>query len=297
MVGSALIRALRVQGYENLLAPTSSELNLIRQAEVETYFDEQKPEYIFIAAARVGGIYANSTYPADFIYENLQIQNNLIQCAHLGIVKKLLFLGSSCIYPKFAPQPMREESLLTGPLEPTNEAYAIAKIAGLKMCEFYRQQHGVDFISAMPTNLYGPGDNYDPINSHVIPGLIRRFHEAKVNKTPSVTIWGTGEPMREFLYVDDLADACIFLMERYSDSVPINIGSGEEITIKNLATLLKTTVEYEGEIVFDTSKPDGTPRKLLDSSRLRRMGWQPKMQLTPGLKATYGAFGLVYESN
>lgn len=294
MVGSAIVRALRAKGFENFLPPSSAELDLSRQADVERFYAEKKPEYVFVAAAKVGGIYANNTYPADFIYQNLQIQNNVIHGAYASGVKKLLFLGSSCIYPKLAPQPLKEEYLLTGLLEPTNEAYAIAKIAGLKMCEFYKKQHGANFISAMPTNLYGPGDNYDPMNSHVIPGLIRRFHTAGLENLPNVSIWGSGKPLREFLYVEDLADACIFLMENYSESAPMNVGSGDEVSISALAEMVKQVTGYQGQIILDSTKPDGTPRKLLDSTRLKKMGWGPRTLLADGLKVTYRDFKEAY---
>ena len=287
MVGSAIARALRSRGFERILGHRSTELDLTRQSDVENFFMQEKPEFVFVAAARVGGIYANNTFPAEFIYQNLQIQANIIHSAHKTAVRKLLFLGSSCIYPKFAPQPLKEEYLLTGPLEPTNEAYAIAKIAGLKMCEFYNRQYGTQFISAMPTNLYGPGDNYDPMNSHVLPGLLRRFHEAKRSGASSVAIWGTGKPLREFLYVDDLADACLFLMENYADNSPINIGSGEEISIIQLAELIKQIVAFDGTISFDFSKPDGTPRKLIDSTKIRALGWQSKTPILAGIEKTY----------
>jgi GDP-L-fucose synthase len=296
MVGSAIARALKSRGYTNIVGHSSGVLDLTRQVDVEKFFSTEKPEYIFMAAAKVGGIHANSTYPADFIYSNLQIQNNVIHTAHQTGVKKLLFLGSSCIYPKHAPQPMKEEYLLTGPLEPTNEAYAIAKIAGLKMCAHYRSQYGDNFISAMPTNLYGPGDNYDPMNSHVIPGLIRRFHAARLEDAPNVSIWGSGKPLREFLYVEDLADACVFLMEHYSGSTPINVGSGEEVSISDLANIVKQVTGYEGQVILDASKPDGTPRKLLDTGRLAAMGWVPKTRLTEGLKLTYRNFSEAHGS-
>lgn len=290
MVGSAIARVLREQGYLNILGHSSEELNLLRQSEVEDFFKRERPDYVFISAAKVGGIYANSTYPADFIYNNLQIQNNLIHSSYVYRVKKLLFLGSSCIYPKFADQPIKEEFLLNGKLEPTNEAYAIAKIAGVKMCEYYNKQYHTNFISAMPTNLYGKGDNYNAMNSHVIPAMIRRIHEAKVNQSKEVVIWGTGTPLREFLYVDDLADACIFLMNEYLSNDTINVGSGTEVSILELAQLIKAVVGYPGEIVFDTSKPDGTPRKLLDTSKLQSIGWSPKTSLLEGLKVSYQDF-------
>ncbi|EQA46759.1 NAD dependent epimerase/dehydratase family protein [Leptospira broomii serovar Hurstbridge str. 5399] len=290
MVGSAIARALAARGYQNVLGHSSEELNLIRQADVETFFKSERPDYVFLVAAKVGGIYANNTYPADFIYNNLQIQNNIFHSSYVYRVKKLFFLGSSCIYPKFAEQPIKEDSLLTGALEPTNEAYAIAKIAGVKMCEFYNKQYHTHFISAMPTNLYGKGDNYNAMNSHVIPALIRRFHEAKEANLPEVIMWGTGTPLREFLHVDDLADACVFLMDNYLDDKTINIGSGQEVSIADLANIVKSAVGYEGKIVLDSTKPDGTPRKLLDSSRLMSMGWTPKTKLADGILATYEDF-------
>ena len=284
LVGSAIDRALSSMGYNNILRRSHSELDLTNQAAVEKFFKEERPEYVFLAAAKVGGIYANNTYPAEFAFSNMQIQCNIVNSAWKYGTKKLLFLGSSCIYPKFAPQPIRESELLTGPLEETNKAYALAKIAGIIMCQSYNRQYGTNFISVMPTNLYGPNDNYHPENSHVLPALIRRFHEAKMNKAPYVTIWGTGSVLREFLYSDDLADACIFLMQSYDDDEIINIGSGEEISIKNLARLVKETVGYEGEVRFDTSKPDGTPRKLLDCSKLNSLGWKPRISMREGLR-------------
>jgi GDP-L-fucose synthase len=290
MVGSSLVRTLKNLGFTNIIGHSSDELNLIRQNDVENFFKEEKPEYVFISAAKVGGIYANDTYPADFIYNNLQIQNNLIHSSYVHRVKKLLFLGSSCIYPKFATQPIKEEYLLEGKLEPTNEAYAIAKIAGVKMCEYYNKQYHTNFISAMPTNLYGLGDNYNAMNSHVLPALIRRFHEAKMSNTPNVVIWGTGKPLREFLYVDDLADACIFLMENFTSNETINVGSGWEVSILELAMTVKQAVGYEGELVFDSSKPDGTPRKLLDTTKLQNLGWKAKTNLIDGIKISYEDF-------
>ncbi|TGL82573.1 GDP-L-fucose synthase family protein [Leptospira yasudae] len=290
MVGSAIARNLKSQGYEKVIGHSSEELNLIRQADVENFFRSEKPDYVFLVAAKVGGIYANNTYPADFIYNNLQIQNNIFHSAYIYRVKKLLFLGSSCIYPKFAEQPIREDSLLTASLEPTNEAYAIAKIAGVKMCEFYNKQYHTKFISAMPTNLYGKGDNYNAMNSHVLPALLRRFHEAKMANLPEVVMWGSGKPLREFLNVDDLADACVFLMDNYLDNLTINIGSGEEISISDLAQMIKNVVGYQGNIILDSTKPDGTPRKLLDSSRLKGLGWSPKIQLEQGIAETYKDF-------
>jgi len=290
MVGSAIVRRLEKEGYANLVLRTRRELDLLDQRAVREFFEKEQPEYVFDAAAKVGGILANNTYRAQFIYENLQIQNNIIHSAYLSGAKKLLFLGSSCIYPKFAPQPMKEEYLLTGELEPTNEPYAIAKIAGIKMCQAYNDQYGTDYISVMPTNLYGPNDNFDLQTSHVLPALIRKFHEAKVNNQPAVEIWGTGSPKREFLHVDDLADACVFLMQTYSGNDFVNIGVGEDISIKDLALLIKDIVGYTGALTFDTSKPDGTPRKLLDVSRLHALGWQAKIDLREGIEQTYRWF-------
>jgi GDP-L-fucose synthase len=290
MVGSAITRNLRQEGYDNIISRTSSELELRNQQAVNDFFAREKPEYVFLAAAKVGGIVANNTYRAEFLYDNLLIESNIIHASYVNGVKKLLFLGSSCIYPKLAPQPLREDYLLTGLLEPTNEPYAIAKIAGIKLCEAYRDQYGCDFISAMPTNLYGPGDNYHLQNSHVIPALIRKFHEARQNESPFVEIWGTGAPLREFMYADDLANACVFLMKNYNEKLFINIGTGEEISIKDLALLVKEVVGFEGEIRFDSSKPDGTPRKLMDSSRLHKLGWKHSVSLKEGLKKTYPFF-------
>jgi GDP-L-fucose synthase len=284
MVGSAIWRALQRQGFTNLIGRTRAELDLLDTTAVNAFYAAEKPDYVFDAAAKVGGIHANHTQPAKFLYENLQIQNNLIHGAWLAGVKKLLFLGSSCIYPKFAPQPIREEHLLAGPLEETNQWYAIAKIAGLKLCQAYRRQHGCDFIAAMPTNLYGPNDNYDLQLSHVLPALIRKFHEAKTARAAEVICWGTGSPLREFLYADDLADACVFLMQNYSEEQFINVGSGSEITIKNLAETIGKIIGFEGKIVWDTSRPDGTPRKLMDSSRLFALGWKPRIDLEPGIR-------------
>lgn len=286
LVGSAIVRALESQGYTNLIYRTHAELDLLDQDKVSKFFEENKPEYVFAAAAKVGGIGGNSKYPADFIYENLQMQNNVIYSSHVHKVKKLLFLGSTCIYPKNPPQPIKEEYLLTGPLEFTNEAYAVAKIAGLMMCKKYKEQYGDNFISAMPTNIYGPGDNFDPETSHVMPALIRRFIEAKKNKAEKVVVWGTGKPYREFLHSDDLASALLFLMEKYDDSEHVNIGVGKDLTIKELAELIKKIVGYEGEIEFDTSKPDGTPRKLLDVSKIMALGWEPKISLEEGIRTT-----------
>lgn len=289
MVGSAIVRNLKKKGYSNFILRTSKELDLTRQADVEYFFENEKPDYVFIAAAKVGGIVANNTYRAQFIYENLQIQNNIIHQSYLTGVKKLMFLGSSCIYPKFAPQPMKEEYLLTGELEPTNEPYAIAKIAGIKMCEAYRDQYGCNFISVMPTNLYGPNDNFDLKNSHVLPALIRKFHEAKINNEPYVEIWGTGTPKREFLYVEDMAEACVHLMLHYNEKQFVNIGCGEDISIKDLALLIKKIVGFNGELKFDISKPDGTPRKLLDVTHLFATGWRPKVSLELGINKVYNS--------
>ncbi|TDS14602.1 GDP-L-fucose synthase [Sphingobacterium paludis] len=290
MVGSAIVRALENEGYVNIIKRTSKELDLRNQADVAAFFADQKPDYVFLAAAKVGGIMANNTYRADFLYENIAIQTNVIHQAYIQSVKKLLFLGSSCIYPKLAPQPLREDYLLTGTLESTNEPYAIAKIAGIKMCEAYRAQYGCNFISAMPTNLYGLNDNYHPENSHVLPALIRRFHEAKINGLPSVTIWGTGTPLREFLYADDLGEACIFLMDNYSDEQFINVGVGEDLSIENLAKLIKKIVGFQGNIAFDKSKPDGTPRKLMDVNKLHDLGWKHKTSLKEGIALAYEDF-------
>jgi GDP-L-fucose synthase len=290
LVGSAIWRKLQQQGFTQLIGKTRAELDLLDAKAVGQFFAQEKPAYVFDAAAKVGGIHANDTYPAQFLYENLLIQNHLIHQAHLAGVKKFLFLGSSCIYPKFAPQPMKEDALLTGPLEPTNEWYAIAKIAGIKMCQAYRRQYGCDFISAMPTNMYGPNDNYDLQNSHVLPALIRKFHEAKTSKRSEVICWGTGSPFREFLYSDDLAEACVFLMDHYSEEQFINIGSGSEITIKALAETVSKIISFEGKIVWDSSKPDGTPRKLMDSSRLFALGWRPRVTLEEGIRLAYKDF-------
>ncbi len=287
MVGSALVRALEQNGYNNLILKTSKELNLTDQLAVNEFFESAKPEYVFLAAAKVGGIVANNTYRADFIYENLIIQTNVIHSSYQSGVKKLMFLGSSCIYPKNAPQPLKEEYLLTGLLEPTNEPYAIAKIAGIKMCEAYRDQYGCNFISVMPTNLYGPNDNYDLNNSHVLPALLRKFIEAKNNGDNSVTLWGNGTPLREFLHVDDLANACLFLMKSYNEKEILNIGVGEDISILDLAKLIKSITGFEGEIILDRSKPDGTPRKLMDVSNLNNLGWKAKIDLYEGIKKVY----------
>ncbi len=287
LVGSAIVRALRARGHTNLLVRTSAELDLRRQAAVEGFFADEKPDYVFLAAAKVGGILANDTYPADFIRDNLQIQVNIIDAACRSGARKLCFLGSSCIYPKFAPQPMREEHLLTGALEPTNEWYAIAKIAGIKMCQAYRRQYGFSAISVMPTNLYGPGDNFDLANSHVLPALLRKFHEAKLAGAPEVVVWGTGTPRREFLHVDDMADACVHLMEAYDGEDIVNVGVGEDVSIAELAAMVGQTVGYTGNIVYDASKPDGTPRKLLDVSKLTATGWRARIGLAEGIAETY----------
>ena len=289
MVGSAIVRLLEKQGYTNILTKTSKELDLRNQAQVASFFEVEKPDYVFLAAAKVGGIHANNTYRAEFLYDNLMIESNIIHQAFVNECKKLLFLGSSCIYPKMAAQPIHEDSLLTGPLEYTNEPYAIAKIAGIKLCETYRDQYGVDFISAMPTNLYGPNDNYDLNNSHVLPALLRKFHTAKVNNSATVEVWGSGSPLREFLHVDDLAEACFFLMENYSDGQTMNVGYGEDITIKDLALTIKEIVGFEGELVFDSTKPDGTPRKLMSSERIHSLGWSPKIDLKSGISSVYAA--------
>ena len=286
MVGSAILRRLEREGCENLVTRTSSQLDLRRQDQVENFFAKEKPEYVFLAAAKVGGIGANNTYKADFILDNLQIQTNVISAAHHYGIKKLLFLGSSCIYPKMAPQPLKEEYLLTGPLEPTNEPYAVAKIAGLKSCEFLRDQYGVDFISMMPTNLYGPNDNFDLKTSHVFPALIRKFQDAKEAGASSVEIWGTGTPRREFLHVDDCADAALFLMRNYSEGTTVNVGWGDDISIRELAELIREIVSFEGDIVFNTDYPDGTPRKLLDTSRINALGWHPNIGLRQGIEQT-----------
>jgi len=290
MVGSAIYRKLESEGYSNFITRTSSTLDLRDQLQVAEFFALEKPDYVFLAAAKVGGIMANNIYRAEFLYDNLQIQNNVIHNSYLQNVKKLMFLGSSCIYPKMAPQPLKEEYLLTGLLEPTNEPYAIAKIAGIKMCDAYRDQYGCNFISVMPTNLYGYNDNYHPQNSHVLPALIRRFHEAKEQNIPAVTIWGTGSPKREFLFADDLADACYYLMQNYDEPGLVNIGTGEDISIKDLAIVIKNIIGYEGEINFDTSKPDGTPRKLMDVSKLHQKGWKHKIELEDGIRLAYQDF-------
>ncbi len=290
MVGNAIVQNLKKKKYTNLLLATRKELDLLDQKAVFKYFEKNKPEYVFLSAAKVGGIVANNTSRADFIYQNLVIETNIIEAAHRNKVTKLLFLGSSCIYPKFAEQPIVESSLLTGSLEPTNEYYAIAKIAGIKMCEAYRDQYGDNFISVMPTNLYGPNDNYDLKNSHVLPAMMRKFYEAKQNKAPNVTIWGTGKPKREFLHVDDLAEACVFLMKEYNDREFVNIGTGVDVSIKQLALEVKKVSGYEGKLIFDTTKPDGTPRKLLNVKKLHSLGWKHKINLDSGIKKTYKSF-------
>jgi GDP-L-fucose synthase len=290
MVGSAITRRLQAEGYENLVLRTSKELDLRNQQAVTDFFEQERPEYVFLAAAKVGGIMANNVYRAEFLYDNLQIQNNIIHNAHLTGAKKLMFLGSSCIYPKMAPQPLQEDALLTGTLEYTNEPYAIAKIAGIKMCENYRKQYGCNFISAMPTNLYGPNDNYDLQNSHVLPAMIRKFHEAKIEGKPFAELWGTGAPLREFLHADDLADACVFLMNHYNEEQFINVGVGEDLSIKALAELIKGIIGYDGALHWNTDKPDGTPRKLMDVSRLHALGWRHRYTLDAGIRHAYQDF-------
>jgi GDP-L-fucose synthase len=290
MVGSAIVRALQREGYTKIVTKTRAALDLLNQSAVADFFEHEKPEYVFLAAAKVGGIMANNTYRADFLYENLLIETNIIHSAYRSGVKKLLFLGSSCIYPKMAPQPLKEEYLLSGFLEPTNEPYAIAKIAGIKLCEAYRDQYGCNFISAMPTNMYGPNDNYHPENSHVLPALIRKFHEAKTANQNTVTVWGDGSPLREFLYADDLADALVFLMQHYNEKQFVNVGYGEDISIGELAQMVKETVGFQGDIEFDTSKPNGTPKKLMDSSRLFSLGWKPSVSLKEGIALAYQDF-------
>ncbi len=295
LVGSALTRCLQSKGYNNLILRSHAELDLLNQPAVAEFFVTEKPEYVFLAAAKVGGILANNTYPAQFIYENLQIQNNIMHQAYLNGVKKLLLLGSSCIYPKLAPQPMKEEYLLTGPLEPTNEPYALAKIAGIKMCQSYNRQYSTNFISIMPTNLYGPNDNFDLQNSHVLPALLRKFHEAKINGQDEVTVWGSGQPRREFLYIDDMADGCVFMMENFNPTkeqnangeVFFNLGTGSDVTIKELVSLIEKATGFSGKIIWDPSKPDGAPQKLLDMSKLRQLGWKHKVDLPEGIKLTY----------
>jgi GDP-L-fucose synthase len=293
MVGSAIVRELQRQGYVNIITRTSSELDLRDQVAVNDFFNKEKPEYVFLAAAKVGGIVANNTYRGDFLYENLMIQNNVIEAARVNKVNKLMFLGSSCIYPKLAPQPLKEDYLLTGLLEPTNEPYAIAKIAGIKLCEAYRDQYGSNFISVMPTNLYGPNDNYDLNGSHVLPALIRKFHEARENGSKEVVIWGSGTPKREFLYADDLAEACVFLMKNYNGKDFVNVGTGEDLTIKELAEMVADIVGFEGELVLDSSKPDGTPRKLMDVSRIHSLGWTHRTALEEGILKAYEDFQLL----
>lgn len=290
MVGSAVYRKLVKEGFQNIVVKTSKELNLTQQQDVALFFEQEKPAYVFLAAAKVGGIQANNTYRGQFLYENLMIQSNVIHQSYMHGVKKLVFFGSSCIYPKLAPQPLIEESLLTGELEPTNEPYAIAKISGIKMCEAYRDQYQCNFVSIMPTNLYGYNDNYHPANSHVLPALIRKFHEAKVSNSPFVEIWGTGTPLREFLFVDDLADAAYLVMEKYNEKQFLNIGSGTDLSIKDLALLVKKVVGYEGELQFNTEKPDGTPRKLMDISKITSLGWEPKIALEKGISLAYNDF-------
>ena len=287
LVGSAIVRNLESNGYRRIVRRTHEELDLTDQRAVRRFFDEERPEYVFLAAAKVGGIQANDTYPADFIYENLMIQSNVIRAAHDYAARKLLFLGSTCIYPRLAPQPMKEEYLLSGSLEPTNEAYAVAKIAGLKMCQFFKRQYGDHFISCMPTNLYGENDSFDLRNSHVLPALIRKFHEAKTDHAPAVEIWGTGKPLRDFLYVDDMADACVFLMKSYDGEEHVNIGTGEEVSIRELAGVIKDVVAYEGDVTYDPSKPDGTPRKLTDVTKLHRLGWKHRTTLRDGIEQVY----------
>lgn len=287
LVGSAILRKLEQDGYNNLVYKTSKELDLRDKNAVDSFFENEKPEYVFLAAAKVGGIVANNEFPADFIRDNLMIQTNVIDASYRNNVTKLLFLGSTCIYPKLAPQPLKEEYLLTGPLEPTNDAYALAKISGIKMCQSYNKQYGTTYISAMPTNLYGENDNFDLQSSHVLPALMRKFHEAKVQEKTSVEVWGTGTPRREFLYSDDLADACVFLMNHYNDDEIVNIGVGEDVTIRELAETIKTVVGFEGELTFDTSKPDGTPRKLVDTSKINELGWSAKVELRDGVQRAY----------
>lgn len=295
LVGSAIVRNLQSKGYNNIIFRTHKEVDLTNQQAVIEFFETEKPEYVFLAAAKVGGIHANNTYPADFIYENLEIQNNVIKAAHDYKVKKLLFLGSSCIYPKMCPQPIKEEYLLSGYLEETNEAYALAKISGLKMCQFFKKQYGENFISCMPTNLYGPNDNFDLETSHVMPALIRKFHEAKISNAPFVEVWGSGKPLREFLYVDDMADGCVFLMENYDGEEHVNIGTGKEVSIGELAQIIKEVVGFDGELRFNTKKPDGTPRKLLDVSKLEGFGWKYKVELREGIKEAYKWFEKKYK--
>jgi GDP-L-fucose synthase len=296
MVGSALERKLRKEGFNNIITRTSTDLDLRNQKAVFEFFEKERPDYVILAAAKVGGIHANNTYRAEFIYDNLMIEANIIHASYLNQIKKLLFLGSSCIYPKMAPQPLKEEYLLSGYLEPTNQPYAIAKIAGIEMCQSYRLQYGCNFISVMPTNLYGTNDNYHPENSHVLPALIRRIFIAKKNTEPTVTIWGTGTPRREFLHVDDLADACFYLLQTYNDEEFVNIGSGYDISIKELAELIALKINYEGQLIFETTKPDGTPRKLMDISKLTKMGWSPKIKLEDGIMKTIDEFKLILDN-
>jgi len=295
LVGSAIVRNLKSKGYTNIIGKTHKELDLLNQGDVSEFFKVEKPDYVVLAAAKVGGINANNTTPADFIYENMQIQCNIIKSAHDNKVKKLLFLGSTCIYPKMAPQPMSEDALLTGPLEETNEAYAIAKISGLEMCKFFKRQYGDNFISCMPTNLYGPNDNFDLSSSHVMPALIRKFYESKINNDPTVECWGTGSPLREFLYVDDMADACVYLLENYEGEQHVNIGTGKEVTIKQLAETVKKVVNYKGGIVWNTEMPDGTPRKLTNVSKLHGLGWTHRIELEEGVKLAYDWFVKNYD--
>lgn len=290
MVGSAIVRKLQREGFENIITRASSELDLMNQSAVMDFFENEKPKFVFLAAAKVGGIHANNTYRAEFLYNNLMIEANVIHAAHVHGVTKLLFLGSSCIYPKMAPQPLTENALLSGELEPTNEPYAIAKIAGIKLCESYRDQYGSNFISAMPTNLYGPNDNYDLQNSHVLPALIRKFHEGKINGLPEVEVWGTGSPLREFLHVDDLADACYFLMLNYNEKQFVNVGTGIDLSIKSLAEMVKEIVGYQGKLVWNTSKPDGTPRKLMNVSKIESLGWKHQIDLQKGIEMVYAEF-------
>lgn len=290
LVGSAIVRNLQEKGYRNIIGRTHRELDLTNQADVRSFFEKERPDVVVLAAAKVGGIHANNTKPAEFAYENMQVQCNVIKCCHDFGVKKLLFLGSTCIYPRMAPQPIPEDALLTGPLEETNEAYAIAKISGLEMCKFFKRQYGDDFISCMPTNLYGPRDNYDLKDSHVLPAMIRKFHEAKINGAKTVELWGTGSPLREFLYVDDMADACVFLLENYSGEQHVNIGTGKEISIKELAGIVKKTVGFDGELVWNSDMPDGTPRKLTNVDKLHAMGWMHKVDLEEGVKLAYEWF-------
>lgn len=294
LVGSAIVRNLKKRGYHNIVTRSHRDLDLTRQDAVEHFFKSEHPDYVFLCAAKVGGIHINNIQPADFMYINLTIETNVIHSAYLNHVKKLLFMGSGCIYPRIVPQPIKEDYLLTAPLEKTNEAYAIAKISGLKMCEFYNRQYGTNYISVMPCNLYGPGDNYNPISSHVIPALLRKFHEAKINRSSEVVMWGTGSAMREFMHIDDIADASVFLMENYNGDQWVNIGCGTDMSIKELGELIKKVVGYEGKIVYDSSYPDGTPRKLLDSSKLMAMGWKPTISLEEGLKETYEDYKLHY---